>query len=62
MQKQRIIKKLGFFLLLFSIIYMVFSFIKDTGDDTMYIVYGLLMTSVGLVLSTYGDKRKKETE
>ena len=59
MNGQKSIKILGFFLLIFSIVFMLYKFINESGGDKMYIVYGLLMTSIGVILVSYGEKKKE---
>jgi len=58
--RKKEIRILGLALLIFSLVYMTYSFIKDTNNDQSYITYGLVMTAIGLFLSSYGSKKEAE--
>ena len=60
MNGQRTIKILGYFLLIFSIVFMVYKFINENENDQTYIIYGLLMTTIGFYLTSYSEKSKKK--
>lgn len=58
MKRQKEIRILGYFLLFFSIFFMAYNIFKETEGDTMYIVYGSLISIIGMFLASYGEKTK----
>ena len=58
MKRKKEIRILGFGLMIFSIIFMVYKLITDTEGDTLYIVFGLLLASIGMFLADYGAEKK----
>ncbi len=57
MKRQKEIRILDYFLLFFSIFFMSCKIFKEPEGGTMYIVYGSLMSIIGMYLASSGEKK-----
>jgi len=58
MKRQKEIRMLGISLMIFSLMFMSYKYFKDTNGDTSYISIGLLITVVGMGITSYGSKKE----
>jgi len=59
MERQKTIRTLGIIVMIASLMFMVYKFIKDTNGDTDYIALGLAATVIGMFLVQFGADKEK---